>query len=141
VDFVERLTEGGLALPYHRAIKRVPHIGDPDPDGPNAVKFETFLFDALPFAERSVTIEAAREDEFSPIKNAEGPDSPETARADLNRLYARWIEAAGGSVARDADGEPVDLEIDPRYALDAAELAERMPDGLVITEPTALPAG
>ena len=141
VDFVERLTEGGLALPYHRAIKRVPHIGDARSGGPNAIKFETFLFDALPFAERSVTIEAAREEEFSPIKNAEGADSPETARADLNRLYARWIEAAGGSVARGPDGEPVDLEIDPRYALDAAELAERLPDGLVITEPTALPAG
>ena len=140
VAFVERLTEGGLALPYHRAIKRVPHLGDPEPEGPNAVKFETFLFDALPFAERSLTIEAEREEEFSPIKNAEGADSPETARAHLNRLYARWIEEAGGSVARDAGGEPVDLEIDPRYALDAAELAERLPGGLEITGPTALPA-
>ena len=105
------------------------------PDEPNAIKFETFLFDALPFADRTVTVEAAREDEFSPIKNAEGADSPETARRDLNRLYARWLEAAGAPVPRGADGEPVDLEIDPRFALDAGELAEVLPLGSLIDRP------
>ena len=78
-----------------------------EPDAPNAVKFETFLFDALPSARRTVTVEAAREDEFSPIKNAEGADSPETARRDLNRLYARWLEAAGvDGAARAPTGSP-----------------------------------
>jgi UDP-N-acetylglucosamine/UDP-N-acetylgalactosamine diphosphorylase len=142
VAFVRRLTDGGLKLPYHHALKRVPHV-DPDgrrvePDEPNAVKFETFLFDALPSAERTVTVEAAREDEFSPIKNAEGADSPATARRDLNRLYARWLEAAGVAVPRGADGEPVDLEIDPRRALDAGELARSLPEGLRIEGPTVL---
>lgn len=140
VAFVRELTEGGLRLPYHRALKRVPHVGDADPDEPNAVKFETFLFDALPSARRSVTVEARREDTFSPIKNAEGADSPATARRDLNRLYARWLEAAGAGVPRDGDGEPVDLEIDPRHAVDAGELAGRLPAGTEIAGPTVIPS-
>jgi UDP-N-acetylglucosamine/UDP-N-acetylgalactosamine diphosphorylase len=141
-DFVERLTEGGLALPFHRAVKKVSHVDDRGkavtPAEPNAIKFETFLFDALPLAEASVTLEAAREDEFSPIKNAEGADSPETARVHLNRMYARWLAAAGVAVPTDSAGEPVDLEIDPRLALDAEELAARLPHGLSISGPTAL---
>jgi UDP-N-acetylglucosamine/UDP-N-acetylgalactosamine diphosphorylase len=145
VAFVRELTEGGLRLPYHRAVKRVPHVdadGRPvDPAEPNAIKFETFLFDALPRARRSVTVEARREDEFSPIKNAEGADSPATARRDLDRMYARWLEAAGAAVARGGDGEPVDIEIDPRYALDAGQLAERLPAGLVVDGPTVIPSG
>lgn len=143
VAFARELTEGGLRLPYHRAVKRVPHVdagGRPvDPDEPNAVKFETFLFDALPDARRAVTVEARREEGFSPIKNAEGADSPETARRDLNRLCARWLEAAGASVSLGRDGEPPDIEIDPRYALDAEELARRLPAGLAVDGPTVIP--
>jgi UDP-N-acetylglucosamine/UDP-N-acetylgalactosamine diphosphorylase len=110
-----------------------------EPDAPNAVKFETFLFDALPAARRAVTVEVRREDEFSPIKNAEGADSPATARRDLNRMYARWLEGAGVEVPRGDDGEPVDLEIDPRYALDAEELAERLPPGFRVAGPAVIP--
>jgi UDP-N-acetylglucosamine/UDP-N-acetylgalactosamine diphosphorylase len=143
VAFVRDLTEGGLRLPYHRAVKKVPHVDDEgravEPDQPNAVKFETFLFDALPSASRTVSVEVRREDEFSPIKNAEGADSPATARRDLNRKAARWLEAAGAAVARDADGEPPDIEIDPRLALDAGELAERLPPGLAVEGPTVIP--
>jgi len=142
VDFARRLTEGGLRLPYHRAIKKVPYVDAEgrrvEPQEPNAVKFETFLFDALPSAARTVTVEAARGDEFSPIKNADGADSPTTARRDLNRLYARWLEAAGVAVPRDADGEPVDLEIDPRVALEGPDLAANLPPGFVVEGPTVI---
>jgi UDP-N-acetylglucosamine/UDP-N-acetylgalactosamine diphosphorylase len=142
VAFAWELTEGGLRLPYHRALKRVPHVtahGEAvDPDTPNAVKFETFIFDALPFAGASVTVEARREEQFSPIKNATGNDSPGTCRRDCNRLWAGWLEAAGVAVPRDATGEPVDLEIDPRLALDPEELAARVPAGLAIDGPVAL---
>ncbi|WP_217914071.1 UTP--glucose-1-phosphate uridylyltransferase [Miltoncostaea marina] len=142
VAFARRLTDGGLQLPYHRAVKKVPYVAEDgapvEPDAPNAVKFETFLFDALPAAERTVTVEAAREDEFSPIKNAEGADSPATARRDLNRLYARWLADAGVMVPRDAAGEPVDLEIDPRRALDPHELAASLPPGFTVDGPTVI---
>ncbi len=139
VGLAKRVTEGGTHLPFHRALKKVPHVDATgrrvEPDAPNAVKFETFLFDALPLAARTATVEVPREDDFSAIKNAEGDDSPETARVDLNRMYTRWLEAAGATVARGDDGEPVDLEIDPRFALDAGELAERIPRGEVVSEP------
>ena len=148
LSFIERLTTSGApGLPFHRADKRVPYVGADgapvEPDGPNAVKFEAFIFDALPLAERVVTVEAERADDFSPIKNATGPDSPETARRDLNRLYARWLEAAGVRVPRDHGGEPCyDIEIDPRLALDADELRARLPAGLTrIDGPTAIGFG
>jgi UDP-N-acetylglucosamine/UDP-N-acetylgalactosamine diphosphorylase len=141
-EFAEQLTQDGVHLPHHRALKVVPYV---DADGrtvepaePNAVKFETFLFDALAHADRTVAVEAAREEEFAPIKNATGSDSPETARRALNRLYATWIEAAGVEAPRDADGEPVDIEIDPRLALDADELAGVLMEGLTISGPTVL---
>jgi UDP-N-acetylglucosamine/UDP-N-acetylgalactosamine diphosphorylase len=148
IPFIERLTTPGApGLPFHRADKRVAHVTadgtEITPDQPNAVKFEAFIFDALPLADRVVTVEAERADDFSPIKNASGADSPETARRDLNRLYARWLEAAGVRVPRDGDDEPCyDLEIDPRLALDADELRVRLPPGLTeIDGPTALGFG
>ncbi len=142
--FAERLTGDDLRLPFHRALKRVPYVDDRGelvtPDAPNAVKFETFLFDALAYAERTIAVEADRAEEFAPIKNAEGSDSPETARRALNRRNAGWIEAAGVTVRLDDEGEPVDLEIDPRLALDADELAAALVEmpGLTIAGPTVL---
>ncbi len=142
VAFAQRMTRGGLQLPYHHALKKVRHIDDDgapvEPQAPNAVKFETFLFDALPSASRTVTVEAAREDEFSPIKNAEGADSPATARRDLNRLYARWLEESGIAVPRDDDDEPVDIEIDPRVALEGADLAGALAPGFAVEGPVAI---
>jgi UDP-N-acetylglucosamine/UDP-N-acetylgalactosamine diphosphorylase len=144
IGFARRLTDGGLQLPYHRALKKVPYIDDDgrlvQPDAPNAFKFETFIFDALPMASAPITVEIARDEQFSPIKNATGGDSPETCRRDMNRLYALWLAGAGVSVARAPDGEPVDLEIDPRCALDAADARERLVGHPPIDAPTYLPA-
>jgi UDP-N-acetylglucosamine/UDP-N-acetylgalactosamine diphosphorylase len=148
VDLADRITADGVGLPFHSAIKPVPHVDATGtmvvPDAPNAVKFESFIFDALPLADRVCSLEAAREDEFSPIKNADGADSPATARRDLNRVYAGWLDAAGVTVPRDSGGEPaVDIEIDPRYATSARELIERIPPDFRVTGPTVLgaPAG
>ena len=91
-----------------------------------------------PAARASITVEIAREEQFTPIKNADGADSPASCRRDMNRLYARWLDAAGVSVARGPDGEPVDLEIDPRLALDAGEARERLGGHAPIVAPTAL---
>lgn len=133
-DFAERVGADG-GLPYHRAVKAVPFVDDGSdavttPDEPNAIKFEAFMFDALPLAERTVNLEADRDEEFSPIKNAEGPDSPATARRALNRLYADWLAASGVTVPTDAHGDPaVDIEIDPRFAIDAGDVTRRLPRG------------
>lgn len=131
--FVERLTTPGspVELPWHRADKKVA-IVDPDtgaaiaPASPNVVKLEAFVFDAIPLAKNPLVLMTPREEEFSPVKNAEGADSPATTRRDLVRRAAHWLEAAGTRVARRADGEPDALiEIAPKFALDAADLAMR----------------
>ncbi len=143
VDLAESVVRDDLGLPFHKAIKAVPHIDSSgalvQPPAPNAVKFETFIFDALPFATSVVSVESPRDQEFSPIKNATGDDSPETTRRDLNRLYAGWLEAAGVAVPRDSDGNPtINIEIDPNYALDAAELTARVPTDLPLSDPLVL---
>ena len=52
------------------------------PEKPNAYKFETFLFDAFAKMPEIGLIRGVREEDFSPVKNAEGADSPDTARRD-----------------------------------------------------------
>lgn len=122
--FVERLTRGGLKLPWHLARKKM-HVVDErgyevERDG---WKFETFVFDALGMAERTATLEVERAEQFSPVKNAQGSDSPATARADLCRLHARWVSAAGLELpAPDAQGVPP-VEVDPLLAESAQELS------------------
>jgi UDP-N-acetylglucosamine/UDP-N-acetylgalactosamine diphosphorylase len=115
-------------LPFHRADKKIATIdaaGRPvKPDKANGVKFEMFVFDAVPFARNSIVIETARADDFSPVKNAEGVDSPKTAREDQLRQFARWFQAAGVSVATDATGLPaVALEVSPLFGDDAETFA------------------
>lgn len=123
VDFVARVGGGdeAYALPFHRAHKKVKHLGADgqviSPDEPNAYKFEMFVFDALPYAENPVIIETLREDDFSPVKNADGDDSPQTARDDQRRQFARWFAAAGQPLETDETGLPeINLEVGPLFA-------------------------
>jgi UDP-N-acetylglucosamine/UDP-N-acetylgalactosamine diphosphorylase len=124
-DFIQRVGGSGDAvkLPFHRADKKIPFV-DPSgqrisPEAPNGIKFEMFVFDALPLAKNPIIIEAVRGDDFSPVKNAEGVDSPQTSRDDQLRLFARWLKAAGVSVETDATGLPaVCFEISSRFAVD-----------------------
>lgn len=123
-DFVHRLGSGkdeSARLPFHLANKKVPFIDSDgarhEPDEPNAYKFEMFVFDALPFAKNPVIIETAREDDFSPVKNAEGVDSPQTSREDQLRQFARWVRAAGVEIETDETGlPPFAFEISPLFA-------------------------
>jgi UDP-N-acetylglucosamine/UDP-N-acetylgalactosamine diphosphorylase len=127
--FLERLTSGGRSLPFHTAHKTVPHLDDQGnlvvPDTPNAFKFEQFIFDALPFAERALVVEAERSREFHPVKNHSGRDSPETSRAGLLSLHRQWLHAAGAHV-----DEGVQVEISPLLALDEDELRAAIPPGM-----------
>lgn len=126
--FVEQLNEKGFSLPWHRAVKKVLHVdeqGNPvNPNQPNAVKLETFVFDALPLTETSAILAIDRDEEFAPIKNASGPDSVEASHQLQTARAARWLEKARVPVPRHPDGS-VDavLEIAPAFALDAEELA------------------
>jgi UDP-N-acetylglucosamine/UDP-N-acetylgalactosamine diphosphorylase len=117
-------------LPFHRADKKIATIDAAGravkPEKPNGVKFEMFVFDALPFARNSVVIETARADDFSPVKNAEGVDSPKTSREDQLRQFARWLKAVGAKVEVDQTGLPAcALEVSPLFGYDAETFAER----------------
>jgi UDP-N-acetylglucosamine/UDP-N-acetylgalactosamine diphosphorylase len=128
VDFLERLTEQGVALPWHVARKRMKVVDAAgEPCEVSGFKFETFVFDALGLARASVTLEVERAHEFSPVKNKAGEDSPATARRDLCRLYAAWVREAGLELpAPDAEGNhPV--EVDPRLAETQDEFLARRP--------------
>jgi UDP-N-acetylglucosamine/UDP-N-acetylgalactosamine diphosphorylase len=97
------------------------------PRQPNANKFEMFVFDALPAARRTLVLEVAREDEFSPVKSLTGEDSVETAQRDLMRVAARWCRAAGVEVETDPTGTPrLKIEVSPLFATCEDEFVEKM---------------
>lgn len=131
-DFIARVadTESELTLPFHRADKKIPCLDASGqvvkPDTANGVKFEMFVFDALPLAKNPVVIEASRKDEFSPVKNAEGLDSPQSCKEDQLRMFVRWLKAAGENIDTDATGLPaVSFEISPLFAVDEADFVVR----------------
>jgi len=130
-NFVERLNIGGFALPLHRAVKKIPHIDRQgnfvDPDEPNGIKLESFVFDALPLASRSIILQTVREEEFAPTKNAVGVDSVEATRQMMVTRAAVWLESAGITVPRKPDGS-VDclIEIAPGFALEKDDIKEKL---------------
>ncbi len=86
---LEKVSE--LSLPYHVAKKKASYY---DKNGnwvegtePNAFKFEMFIFDSYEMFDDVVVLRVKREEEFAPIKNAQGVDSPETAR----KLYKNFM--------------------------------------------------
>ncbi len=130
-EFVRRMASGGAdaALPFHRADKKIPTVDAAGkavkPEKANGVKFEMFVFDALPFAKNPVIIETLRADDFSPVKNADGLDSPQTCRDDQLRQFARWLKANGAPVNTDQTGKPdVTVEVAPSFGYDEDSFAD-----------------
>ena len=78
-------------LPYHVAFKKATYMDEKgniiSPTEPNAYKFEAFIFDAFSSIPEMLVMRVKREEEFAPVKNAEGVDSPETAR----KLYKDYF--------------------------------------------------
>lgn len=133
LDFLRRMSHAADALPFHRALKRVPHLDEAgrlvEPREPNAIKLERFIFDLLPEARNAFVVEANPGEAFAPVKNPDGAvaDTPAMARAAIADLHRSWLERAG---ARLAPG--IQVEINPRFSLSASELAEKIPANLQI---------
>jgi UDP-N-acetylglucosamine/UDP-N-acetylgalactosamine diphosphorylase len=128
-EFIRRLARGAGGLPFHRADKKIATVDpagrDVSPQKANGVKFEMFVFDALPSAANPLVVETARADDFSPVKNAEGVDSPATCRADQLRQFARWLRSVGATVPTDPTGIPdFALEVSPLFGYDEDSFAE-----------------
>jgi UDP-N-acetylglucosamine/UDP-N-acetylgalactosamine diphosphorylase len=140
VGFVDRIIAQKFELPYRSAEKTVTWMDENgfqrSPSTPNAIKLETFVFDALPLAKNPLLLEVDRAEEFSPVKNAKGVDSVESAIGDQIRRAARWLEAAGVTIPRKPNGEPdTTIEIAPAYALADDDVKRR------VTRPPTLHSG
>jgi UDP-N-acetylglucosamine/UDP-N-acetylgalactosamine diphosphorylase len=123
--FVRRVAaDADRWLPFHVSEKAIPCVDDAGrpvtPTSPNGRKLERFVFDALPAARSVCAVEADRAREFSPVKNARGPDSPQTARRDLSAQYADWLASAGipvpAGTALEIDHSRIDSAQDARTA-------------------------
>ncbi len=116
--FLER--ESAKTMPLHLAFKKIPTVVNGKvvkPTEPNGYKFEKFIFDILPNAKKAAFMAFEAKSEFSPVKNAEGSDSPATCRADMQAKWRQILAEAGVCVP-----ETMPLEIDPAYALDAEDV-------------------
>jgi UDP-N-acetylglucosamine/UDP-N-acetylgalactosamine diphosphorylase len=126
--FIEKLNAKDFSLPLHRAVKKIPHI---DEQGnfveSDSTKLESFVFDALPLASKSIILQILRSEEFAPTKNAAGVDSVENTRQMMVARAADWLESAGIRIPRKPDGS-VDclLEIAPGFALEKEDLKEKL---------------
>ena len=145
VAFLDRMAASGESLPFHISEKNVAYVDaegqqvkPDDAENPNALKFERFIFDLIPSAERAIVVEEERSRVFAPVKNAdgEGDETPAATRAALLALHRGWLEAAGATIAEGAD-----VEISPLVARDAEQLAERIETGLHIAETTHFTPG
>lgn len=141
LDFLARVTRGLEGMPFHVAKKKVPYLNEQgetvQPEKENALKFERFIFDVLPLAERWTVVETSRAEEFSPLKNASGADSPQAVEQAISDLTADWLTRAGVEVPHNADGSSaLALEVSPLFAQDAPELAGRLRPGLRLRGPT-----
>ena len=91
LEALEKIAE--IDLPYHVANKKTDYMNE---DGeyievtePNAYKFEAFIFDAFNYFDDMSILRGRREEDFAPVKNKEGNDSPETARKLYNDYHSK----------------------------------------------------
>lgn len=90
IEAIEKISKEPLM--YHSAFKKNSYIDENGkeiiPEGPNSYKFESFIFDAFEFFDDIAILRGKREDDFAPVKNREGVDSPKTAK----ELYEKYWE-------------------------------------------------
>jgi len=107
----------------HAAYKKIPYMNTEmkliEPDTPNGVKMEMFIFDSFWFTDKVFGLEVPREDEFAPVKNAHGKDSPASARAMMTDLHKKWLINAGAVIDTKSKG---DIEISPMITYDGEGL-------------------
>eukprot|EP00249_Psilotum_nudum_P004804 c18299_g1_i1 orf=181-1626(+) len=107
-DVTEELEKDSI---YHVAEKKIPSV-----EGTlEGIKLEQFIFDSLSYASSVALFEVLREEEFAPIKNANGAnvDTPDTARMLLLNLHTRWVITAGGFITHSVPLHTTGVEVSP----------------------------
>jgi len=88
IDAIEKISKEPLI--YHSAFKKNSYINEEGieviPEKENSCKFEAFIFDSFEIFDDIAILRGKREDDFAPVKNKEGVDSPETAK----KLYEEY---------------------------------------------------
>ncbi|XP_012134840.1 UDP-N-acetylglucosamine pyrophosphorylase mmy [Megachile rotundata] len=115
VDFLRTVADiHEQEMDLHVAKKKIPYIDDDGnrhtPTTPNGIKIEKFVFDVFKFAKQLTVWEGIREEDFSPLKNADsaGQDCPSTGRNDVLKLHKKWLLNAGAlDVINDVEISPL----------------------------------
>lgn len=110
IEFLQRLADTGTQLPLHAARKKA---GESE-----AWKFERFVFDTIPLANKVVCLEVPREEQFLPLKNPDGPFGPDGVRDALQKYWKKAVKRARPELP-----EPPVIEVDPLLCENARELA------------------
>jgi len=104
-EFLNRIVmENERSLEHHVAKKKIPFINNEGvlvkPEKPNGIKMEKFVFDVFKFANKFVVWECYRDEEFAPLKNAEGASdfTPTHCRNALLALHQKWLRIAGAKL-------------------------------------------
>ena len=91
IDAIEKISKETLM--YHSAFKKNSYIDEDGkeviPEEPNSYKFESFIFDAFEFFDDIAILRGKREDDFAPVKNKDGVDSPRTAKELYEKFWNR----------------------------------------------------
>jgi UDP-N-acetylglucosamine/UDP-N-acetylgalactosamine diphosphorylase len=127
-SFLEKFASKDISLPLHRAVKNIPHL---DNNGQNieskGIKLESFIFDAIPLASRSIVFETIRSEEFAPVKNATGVDSAESTHQMMIDRAVAWLESVGVEIPRKSDGSAdCTIEIAPSFAIEKDDLKTKL---------------
>ena len=92
IEAIEKISKEPLM--YHSAFKKNSYIDEDGkeviPEEPNSYKFESFIFDAFEFFDDIAILRGKREDDFAPVKNKEGVDSPKTAKELYEKFWNKW---------------------------------------------------
>ena len=99
--FLER--EADKNMPLHLAFKKIPTLDENGkkavPSEPNGYKFEKFIFDHMPNARKVAFMAFDTKDEFSPVKNATGDDSPDSCKRDMMNKWRKQLKPRGIEIA------------------------------------------
>lgn len=102
--FLER--EADKDMPLHLAFKKIPLIDEKGqkvvPSEPNGYKFEKFIFDLMPNAKKVAFMAFDTKEEFSPVKNASGEDSPSSCKRDMMNKWRRQLESRGIQISEES---------------------------------------